>query len=81
MRKISEDEYNALPLIGKGPIGALYRAVAQLSVGEILLLEKADHKKKYHPGITVKRVGKRLSRKYEVLTIATGEGWTIKRLD
>ncbi len=79
MRKISEEEYIKLPLIGRGRIGPLYRAVAALKVGEVLLLEKADHQKKYHPNITVKRLGKQLGRSYTTLTIATGDGWTVKR--
>jgi len=35
MRLISEEEYSALPLIGRGAVGALYRAVSQLGIGDI----------------------------------------------
>ena len=80
MKKLSEEEYGALPLIGGGRIGPLYRAVAGLDVGEAMLIETADHQKKYHPRLTVNRVGKKLGRTYLTLTVATGEGWTVKRL-
>ena len=69
-----------MPLIGRGRTGAFYRSVAALKTGEILLLEKADHRKKYHPGRTVRNVERRTGREFEVLTVITGEGWTVKRL-
>lgn len=80
MKKLTDDEYAKLHLVGRGRISPFYREVSRLAVGEILLLEKAEWKKSYHPNRTVKNVAKRTGRKYEVLTIATGEGWTVKRL-
>ncbi len=80
MKKLTETEYAALPLIGRGRISAFYREVARLAIGEILLLEKEDWKKKYNPGRTVTSVAKRTGRTYEVMTVVTGEGWTVKRL-
>ena len=80
MRKITEQEYNDLPLHGRGRMSTFYIAVARLKVGEILLLEKADWKKKYYPGRTVRNLAKRTGRKFEVRTIVTKEGWTVKRI-
>ncbi len=80
MKKITDDEYSKLPLLGRGRISDFYREVARLAVGEILLLERSDWNKNYHPGRTVKSLSKRTGRTHEVLTIATGEGWTVKRL-
>lgn len=80
MKKITDDEYSKLPLIGRGRISDFYREVARLQVGEILLLERSDWKKNYHPSRTVKSLAKRTARRFEVMTIATGDGWTVKRL-
>lgn len=80
MRKLTPEEYSQLPLVGRGRTSPFYRAVAQLKVGEILLLEKSDWKKKYHPGAVVRNLEKRTGREHEVLTVVTGEGWTVKRL-
>lgn len=79
MKKISQDEYDGLPLVGRGRFSAFYREVSRMKVGEILMLEPSDWTKKYHPGRTVRSVAKRTGRSFEVLTIATGEGWTVKR--
>ena len=79
-KKISQDELSELPLVGRGNSSPFYRALAALAVGEILLLEKADWNKRYHPSRTVRYLEKSTGRKHEVLTIATGQGWTVKRI-
>ncbi len=80
MKRLTPEEYAKLPLMGRGRMSPFYREVAKLEVNEILLLEKADWKKKYHPRAVVRNLEKRTGRKHEVLTVITGEGWTVKRV-
>lgn len=80
MRKLSQEEYDAMNLTGHGRQSAFSRAVMQLQVNEILFLPSEEWKKKYHPSNSVRTIAKRYGRKFLVLKEVSGKGWTVKRL-
>ncbi|MCF8256641.1 MAG: hypothetical protein K9J06_03760 [Flavobacteriales bacterium] len=81
MRKLTQAEFDALTLIGKGRQSAFSRAVAALAVGEALFLPMEEWKKKYHPGNPVRTIAKKYGRKFDVLREVKGTGWVVKRLE
>ena len=80
MKKISQEEFEAMNLVGHGRQSAFSRAVMQLEVGEVLYLPKEEWKKKYHPSKSVYTIAKRHNRKFEVLSEVNNKGWTVKRI-
>lgn len=80
MKKISQEEFEAMNLVGHGRQSEFSRAVMQLEVNEILFLPSQEWKKKYHPSYSVRNIAKRYKRKFEILKEANGKGWTVKRV-
>lgn len=80
MHRITPEEYAKMNLRGHGRQSAFSRAVYQLEVDDILFLPKEEWKRKYHPGNSVRTIARRHGRKFEVLSEASGKGWTVKRL-
>jgi hypothetical protein len=80
MRKLTDEEYRAMNLTGRGRQSAFSVAVSGLAVGEVLYLPAEEWGRKYHPGNTVHYIARKHRRKFVVMREASGKGWTVKRV-
>ena len=80
MRKLTEEELQAMTLLGRGRRSEFSKTLLSLAVGEALFLAKHEWKKKYHPGDAMRRVGRTHGRKFELLADVNGTGWVVKRV-
>lgn len=81
MKKLSAEEYEQLPLKGKGRSSAIFNSIINLKAGEALLIEKKDWKRKASPGTLVRYIEKNHNIKLSCGAINDGSGWAIKRID
>lgn len=81
MKKLSPTEFNDLPLKGKGRSSALYNSIVNLKVGEALLIEKKDWKRKAGPGTLVRYIEKTQRMRFSCGAIDDDKGWAVKRLE
>jgi hypothetical protein len=81
MKKLSADEYEQLPIKGKGRSSHVFNSIINLKPGEALLIEKKDWNRKAAPGTLVRYIEKTHSMKFTCGAVAGGTGWAVKRVD
>jgi hypothetical protein len=81
MRKLSSEDYDQLPLRGKGRSSAIFNSIINLKAGEALLIEKKDWKRKASPGTLVRYIERNHQMKLTCGAISDGSGWAVKRID
>ena len=80
MRRLSTDEFDALPLRGRGKASHFWIEMFKLMPGEGLFIERKEWKKKYTPTQIARNIEKKHKRKYQTGTLADQSGWAVKRL-
>lgn len=81
MKKLSAEEYEQLPLKGKGRSSAVFNSIINLKTGEALLIEKKDWKRKASPGTLIRYIEKNHNLKLSCAAVNDGSGWAVKRID
>jgi len=81
MKKLSPDEYEQLPIKGKGRSSHVFNSIINLKPGEALLIEKKDWNRKAAPGTLVRYIEKTHNMKFSCGAVAGGSGWAVKRID
>ena len=81
MKKISEEEFDRIPWVGRGGRSKFFQALLDLQPKEILLLEAADWKKKYAPTRIVRYVEKHYDRKFKGGKELRTGNWAFKRIE
>jgi len=81
MKKLSAEEYEQLPLKGKGRSSHVFNSIINLKPGEAVLIEKKDWKRKAAPGTLVRYVEKKHNMKLSCGALNDGSGWAVKRID
>lgn len=80
MRYITEEELEQMPSRGRGGSTKVFRAIMEIPVGKILLIEPEDWQRKHPPTTVARYIAKHYGRKFEMRRILGGKGWAIKRL-
>ena len=81
MKKLSADEFDQLPLKGKGRSSHLFNSIINLKVGEGLLIEEKDWNRKAGPSTLVRYIEKNHKMKLACAAISGKQGaWAIKRM-
>jgi hypothetical protein len=81
MKKLSAEEYEQLPIKGKGRSSHIFNSIINLKAGEAILIEKKDWKRKASPGTLVRYIEKKHQVKLSCGAVNDGSGWAVKRLD
>lgn len=81
MKKLSPQEYDQLPIKGKGRSSHVFNSIINLKPGEAVLIEKKDWKRKAAPGTLVRYIEKMHNMKFTCGAVAEGNGWAVKRID
>jgi arginyl-tRNA synthetase len=81
MRKLTVDEYNELPIRGKGRSTDAFNSIINLQVGEALLIENKDWKRKAGPSTLVRYIEKKYNRNYTCSAVSSAGGWVVKRIE
>ncbi len=79
MKKITKEEAASLPQID-GRSGVVRTALLNLSVGEILHIERQDWKQVNTPKQMVDTLAERTGRKFNFIKLAYGKGWLVERV-
>ena len=81
MKKLSEEEYKALSLKGKGRSSELFNSIINLKKGEAVLIEQKDWNRKAGPSTLVKYIEKTHHMKFVCAALTTEKSWVVKRID
>jgi hypothetical protein len=81
MKKISSDEFEQLPIKGKGRSGHVFTSLINLKPGEALLIEKKDWTRKAGPSTLVRYIEKKHNMKFHFGALNGNEGWAVRRID
>ncbi|MES2132035.1 MAG: hypothetical protein V4506_06765 [Bacteroidota bacterium] len=81
MKKLSEEEYKALSLKGKGRSSELFNSIINLKKGEAVLIEQKDWNRKAGPSTLVKYIEKTHNMKFVCAALTTEKSWVVKRID
>ena len=81
MRKLTSDEFEQLPIRGKGRSSQVFNSIVNLKAGEAVLIEHKDWKRKAGPSTLVRYIEKKHQMKFTCGALAEGNGWAIKRID
>jgi uncharacterized protein (DUF2249 family) len=81
MKKLTSEEYNQLPIRGKGRSSHVFNSIVNLQVGEALLIEKNDWKRKASPSTLVRYIEKNHDMRFTCGSLAGGNGWAVRRVD
>jgi hypothetical protein len=81
MKKLSAEEYEQLPIKGKGRSSHVFNSIINLKAGEAVLLEKKDWKRKAAPGTLIRYIEKKHNMKFSCGALNDNSGWAIKRID
>lgn len=81
MKKLSTEEFEHLPIKGKGRSSHVFNSIINLKSGEALLIEKKDWKRKAAPGTLVRYIEKTHNMKFTCGAVDNGAGWAVKRID
>lgn len=81
MKKLSAEEYELLPIKGKGRSSHVFNSIINLKAGEAVLLEKKDWKRKAAPGTLIRYIEKKHNMKFSCGALNDNSGWAIKRID
>ena len=80
MKKLTEDEFNQLPLRGTGRSSKFYKTIIGLKKGEALFISRQEYTLYHGPGLICRRIMKRFPYvKYVYGPVADGSGWAVKR--
>lgn len=60
MKKLNEEEFQNLPLKGRGRSSHVFNSIVNLKVGEAILIEKKDWNRKAGPSTLVRCIEKKL---------------------
>lgn len=81
MKKLTSAEYEQLPIRGKGRSSHVFNSIVNLQIGEALLIEKNDWKRKVSPSTLVRYIEKNHDMRFTCGSIAGGNGWAVRRID
>jgi hypothetical protein len=81
MKKLSTEEYEQLPIKGKGRSSHVFNSIINLKAGEAVLIEKKDWKRKAAPGTLIRYIEKKHQRKFSCGALNDNSGWAVKRID
>jgi hypothetical protein len=81
MKKLTSDEFEQLPIRGKGRSSHVFNSIVNLKVGEAILIEQKDWKRKASPSTLVRYIEKKYQMKFTCGSITGGTGWAVKRID
>lgn len=81
MKKLTSDEYDQLPIRGKGRSSHVFNSIVNLQVGEALLIEQKDWKRKASPSTLVRYIEKNHDMRFSCGSITGGNGWAVRRID
>lgn len=81
MQKLTSDEYEQLAIRGKGRSSHVFNSIVNLQVGEALLIEQKDWKRKASPSTLVRYIEKNHGMRFSCGAIAGGNGWAVRRID
>ena len=81
MKIITQEEFENLPIKGRGRSSHVYNKILNMKPGELLTIDKADWKKRYSVSRISSYIGKRQGRKYEARAVSDKEvGWVVRRI-
>lgn len=81
MKKLTSDEYDQLPIRGKGRSSHVFNSIINLQVGEALLIEQKDWNRKASPSTLVRYIEKNHDMRFTCGSITGGSGWAVRRID
>lgn len=81
MKKLDEQEFEKLFIKGKGRSSGVFNALINLKIGEGILIEKKDWKRKAGPNTLVKYIEKKHGMKFICGKLEDDAGWAVKRIE
>lgn len=81
MKKLTSQEFEQLPIKGKGRSSYLFNSLINLKPGDALLIEKKDWTRKAGPSTLVRYIEKKHGMKFHFGALKDNDGWAIRRID
>jgi len=82
MKKLTDEEYDSLPLVFHGRASKFYREIISLKKGEKLFIGTKEWNMNKNPGRICRYIERKIPGiKYLCGKVADGSGWAIKRLE
>jgi uncharacterized protein (DUF2249 family) len=81
MKKLSSDEYDQLPIRGKGRSSHVFNSIVNLQVGEAILIEQKDWNRKASPSTLVRYIEKNHGMRFSCGAVSGGNAWAVRRID
>jgi hypothetical protein len=83
-KKLTPEEFDALPIKGWGRSDPTYNAILGMKVGEAIFIPKAGWRsRRKTPSSKCRRIEKKFANlkiKYKCVALADNSGWAVKRL-
>jgi len=80
MKEVTKEEAAQLKIrVGKSTV--VRTAIWHMTVGKLVIIERAEWKNKRGPQQMIMRLAKQMKRKYTVNALADGTGWLVERLE
>lgn len=80
MKRITAEEFENLPIKGKGSATAVFNAVLNLKPGEAIIIARTEWQRKKSPSTMCRYIEKRYGMKFTCGALTDGSGWAVKRL-
>ena len=80
LKKIKSEEFEQLPLHGKGRSSPAYNAILSMKVGDAIIIEKQGWKRKDAPTTLVNKIERKFGMKFIRGALADRSGWAVKRV-
>lgn len=81
MKKLTTEEFESLPIRGKGRSSHIFNSLINLKPGEALLIEKKDWNRKAGPSTLVRYIEKKHNMKFHFGAVNGASGWAVRRID
>lgn len=81
MKKLTLEEFEQLPIKGKGRSSHIFNSLINLKPGEALLIEKKDWNRKAGPSTLVRYIEKKHGLKFHFGALNGSNGWAVRRID
>jgi len=81
-KKLTDEEFDQLPIKGWGRSSPTYNAIISLKIGEGIMILKSQWRRKKPPSSVCRAIEKKFSAhklKYKCVALADNSGWAIKR--
>lgn len=80
IEKMNPEEFDRIPLHGRGRSSPVFNAIMDLKVGEGIKIKKSGWKPKYAPTLIAKRIERKYGFRFKRGALPDRSGWGVQRI-